>query len=150
MKIADRSKKAQQEQILTVLEFKAANNKWAIPALDIVRIIENLPVQDLPQQNVTISGYIDYNGLQLPFLSLGKLLEGIDDPSGPIVILDHWQGQLALGLSQVYNLARIPASSLIKLPNVIEDPMFSKSVFECYFDSDSNIIPIVNLKAFEF
>lgn len=150
MKVTDRTKKPQQEQILTVLEFRAANDKWAMPALDIVRIIENQPVNDLWQQNVTITGFIDYNGEQLPYLSLGKLLEGTDNSNGPMVILDHCQGLLALGLAQVFNLARIPSSSLIKIPSVIEDAAFSNSIDKCYFDSDGNVVPIVNLKTLEF
>jgi chemotaxis signal transduction protein len=150
MKLTDRTKKPLQEQILTVLEFKAANDKWAIPALDIVRIIENQQVFELPQQNVPIKGYIDYNQEQTPFLSLGLLLEGVDNSNGPMVILDHDQGLLALGLAQVYNLVRIPSSSLMKLPKVIEDTTFSTSIENCYFDSEGKIIPIVNLKAIEF
>lgn len=118
--------------------------------LDIVRIIENQPVEPLPQENLAISGIIDYNNQKIPFLPLGVLLENKKGTNGPLVILDHQDGFLALGLSEVYNLKRIPVSSLKSLPNIIEDSRFSSSITDCYFDEENNIVPIVNMKNMEF
>lgn len=150
MKQNERYKKTQQEQVLTVLELRAAEQKWAIPALDIIRIIENQPVKLLAQENLVISGTIDYDGQEVPFLQLDVLLENKKGTNGPMVILDHKEGFLALGLSEVYNLKRIPVSSLQQLPNIIEDSRFSSSITNCYFDEENNIVPIVNMKNMEF
>lgn len=150
MKHNDRYRKNEQEQILTVLELRAANQKWAIPALDIIRIIESLPVKSLPQENLAISGTIDYQNQSIPFLSLGILLENKKESNGPMVIFDHKEGYLALGLSEVYTLKRIPVSSLQLLPNIIEDTRFSSTIAKCYFDEENNIVPIVDLKYMDF
>ncbi|MBP7733344.1 MAG: chemotaxis protein CheW [Caldisericia bacterium] len=150
MKHNDRYRKIEQEQILTVLELRAANQKWAIPALDIIRIIESLPVKSLPQENLAISGTIDYQNQSIPFLSLGILLENKKESNGPMVIFDHKEGHLALGLSEVYTLKRIPVSNLQLLPNIIEDTRFSSTIAKCYFDEENNIVPIVDLKYMDF
>lgn len=150
MKQNERYRKTQQEQLLTVLELRAASQKWAIPALDIIRIIESLPITPLSQNNLTISGTIDYENQTVPFLSLGVLLENKKESSGPMVIFDHNEGYLALGLTEVYNLKRIPVSSLQSLPNIVEDPRFSSTITKCYFDDENNIVPVVDLKYMEF
>lgn len=149
MRTSQSNQKSAQEQTLTVLEFQAHSDKWAIPALDIIRIIEKLPVEQLPQENLALSGFVTYENERVPFMSLGQLLEGQGADEGPMIIFDHHDGKIALGLNQVFNLKRVPVSQIKPLPTFFAQESYKNSMTTCYFDGDL-IVPIVDLKQLEF
>ena len=149
MRTSQSNQKSTQEQTLTVLEFQACSNKWAIPALDIIRIIERLPVEKLPQENLALSGFVAYENARVPFMSLGKLLEGQVADEGPMIIFDHHDGKIALGLNQVFNLKRVPLSQIKPLPTFFAEDVYKNSMTTCYFDGDL-IVPILDLEKIIF
>lgn len=135
---------AKTEQITTFLELEASSRVWAIPALDVVRIIEFTRPEPLPEQGLLLSAIVEYENQQVPFLSLGSLLEGTKESEGPIIIFDHKEGRIALGVSKVLTLKRIADSQLTPVPPIIGDKRFRDILKSCYVDGDT-IIPVVDL-----
>jgi chemotaxis signal transduction protein len=149
MKPTGRHQKTIQVPQLTLLEFMACHKKWAIPALDIVRIIESQPIDEIPQENLALSGFVEYENEKIPFLSLGMFCENEKETKGPLIIYEHKDGRLALGLSQVFTLKKIPEDLIKPLPPIFEEGPYKKALTGCYFDEE-DIVPIVDLKNLEF
>lgn len=143
-----RQSAAKAEPITTFLELEACSQVWAIPALDIVRIMEFQSPEPLPEEGLLLSAIVEYENQQVPFLSLGTLLEGKKESEGPIIIFDHKDGRIALGVTRVLTLKRISDSQLVPVPPIIGDARYRDILKSCYIDNDS-IVPIVDLKNLE-
>lgn len=136
------------EPITTFLELEACSQVWAIPALDVVRIIEFKKPEPLPEEGILLSAIVEYENQEVPFLSLGALLEGKKESEGPIIIFDHKEGRIALGVSKVLTLKRIPDSLLTPVPPIIGDERFKSILNFCYVDNDV-IVPVADIKNLE-